>query len=752
MPSPTVELAAPTISQKDMDLLVHADHWDPFSVLGPHETTIAGAKGIVVRAFLPEAKEAFLVDLKQGEPGERIPLARVHPDGLFECFLADHTLDSPYRLAVEDHEGYSWDFVDPYRFGVVLTDFDLHLLGEGTHFKSYEKLGAHLRTHEGFQGVHFAVWAPNAMRVSVVGNFNHWDGRRHAMRNRGPSGIWEIFIPDLSEGEVYKFEIKSRFNSYLVEKADPYGFFSEVRPKTASVVWDITDFEWHDDEWMANRARTQALDAPISVYECHLGSWKRDVEKGNAFLTYRELADELVEYLKPMGFTHVELMPVTEHPFDGSWGYQPVGYFAPTSRHGTPDDFAYFVDTLHRAGIGIILDWVPAHFPRDIHGLGYFDGTHLYEHEDPRLGEHRDWGTKIFNYGRPEVRTFLLGSALFWLERYHIDGIRVDAVASMLYLDYSRNPGEWIPNRYGGNENLEAIDFLKKLNEVCHHYHPGVLTIAEESTSWSGVSKPTYLGGLGFSLKWNMGWMNDTLVYISKDPVYRKYEHGVLTFSLIYAFSENFLLPLSHDEVVHGKGSLLDKMPGDLWRKFANLRALYGYMYGHPGKKLLFMGDEIAQWREWRHDESLDWHLLQWESHQGVQKLVADLNALNRSEPALHQVDFDWQGFEWLELHDWENSVIAFIRRARDHADSIVVVCNFTPVPRENYRVGVPTGGYYREIMNTDSTIYGGSNVGVEGGCWARPEPHAGRSHHLNLRLPPLGVLYLKPSTGPESK
>ncbi len=538
----------------------------------------------------------------------------------------------PTASGSRTHEGHSWEFVDPYSLGPVLTDFDLHLLGEGTHYRNYERLGAHIRVHQGFRGVHFAVWAPNAQRVSVIGNFNHWDGRRHPMGNRGASGIWEIFIPDLGQGEVYKYEVKSQHNGYLVEKSDPYGFAAEVRPRTASIVWDITRFTWDDDDWMARRPERQALDRPIAIYEVHLGSWKRKGDQGDGFLGYRELAEQLVSHLDHTHFTHIELLPITEHPFDGSWGYQPVGYFAPTSRHGTPDDFAYFVDYLHRHGYGVLLDWVPAHFPNDAHGLGYFDGTHLYEHSDPRLGEHRDWGTKIFNYGRPEVRNFLLGNALFWLDRYHLDGLRVDAVASMLYLDYSRKAGEWIPNVFGGNENLEAIDFLKKLNELCHQQHPGILTVAEESTSWSGVSRPTYLGGLGFSLKWNMGWMNDTLRYMSKDPVYRKYEHGSLTFSMIYAFTENFILPLSHDEVVHGKGSLLDKMPGDLWQKFANLRLLYGYMYGHPGKKLLFMGSEIAQWREWSHDASLDWHLLQWRDHQGILQLVRDLNALYREQ------------------------------------------------------------------------------------------------------------------------
>ena len=747
MPTTTTQ-AVSTASSEDVSLLIHANHWNPFSILGPHVIDLGKAgKAVVIRAFQPDARNTWVVDLSAGEPGVRVAMDRTHPDGLFELIFTDRAEAFPYRLAVENYEGHSWEFVDTYQFGTVLTDFDLHLLGEGTHYRNFERLGAHLREHEGFRGVHFAVWAPNAVRVSVVGNFNHWDGRRHAMRSRGSTGIWEVFIPDLTQGEVYKFEIKSRHQGYLVQKSDPYGFASEMRPKTASVVWDVNRYQWADDEWMKTRDHRQGLDQPIAVYEVHLGSWKRKVEEGNRFLNYRELADDLVEHLKALHFTHIELLPINEHPFDGSWGYQPVGYFAPTARFGTPDDFMYFVDTLHKAGIGVILDWVPAHFPRDLHGLGYFDGTHLYEHEDPRLGEHRDWGTKIFNYGRAEVRNFLFGNALFWLERYHIDGLRVDAVASMIYLDYSRKPGEWVPNVHGGNENIEAIDFLKRLNELCHHEHPGVLTIAEESTSFSGVSKPTYLGGLGFSLKWNMGWMNDTLKYMAKDPVYRKYEHGSLTFSLIYAFHENFMLPMSHDEVVHGKGSLLDKMPGDIWQKFANLRLLYGYMYGHPGKKLLFMGSEIAQWREWNHDTSLDWHLMDWKDHKGIFQVVADLNALYRSDPAFYEIDFEWQGFEWLELHDWENSVTAFLRRARQSDDAVVVVCNFTPVPREGYRIGVPTGGFYQEVLNTDSEIYGGSNLGNQGGVWARPEPHAGRPFHLALRLPPLAALFLKVPT-----
>lgn len=744
MSNPAKTGSTPITDPTDIDQIVHSAHWDPFAVLGQHESAANGKPARAVRAFLPQARRAWVIDTTKPESRRRVELNRVHDDGFFEALFPSQSTAFPYQLAVENHEGHAWEFDDPYRFSPVLTDFDLHLLAEGTHLRNYEKLGAHIIIHEGVKGVCFSVWAPNALRVSVVGAFNHWDGRRHPMRNRGPSGIWELFVPGLGEGELYKFEVKSRYHGYMATKSDPYGFFSEMRPKTASIVWDITNFEWTDDDWINHRAERQALDKPISVYEVHLGSWRRNPYENNNWLTYRELADQLVEYLDGLGFTHIELMPITEHPFDGSWGYQTTGYFAPTSRFGTPHDFMYFVNKLHEHGYGIILDWVPAHFPRDSHGLGYFDGTHLYEHEDPRLGEHRDWGTKIFNYGRAEVRNFLLGNALFWLERYHIDGLRVDAVASMIYLDYSRKAGEWVPNRHGGNENLDAIDFLKRFNEVLHLQHPGVLTCAEESTSFTGVSRPTYLGGLGFSLKWNMGWMNDTLRYMSKDPVYRKYEHGWLTFSLIYAFTENFILPMSHDEVVHGKGSLLDKMPGDIWQKFANLRLLYAYMWGHPGKKLLFQGDEIAQWREWRHDESVDWHLLQWDSHQGVQRLVADLNRLVKDEAALHQIDFEWPGFEWLELHDWENSVLAFVRRARDPNDEIVVVANFTPVVRENYKVGVPRGGYYREIFNSDAGIYGGSNAGNEGGAWAQEWPHAGRPYHLNLRLPPLGVLFLK--------
>jgi 1,4-alpha-glucan branching enzyme len=629
----------------------------------------------------------------------------------------------------------------------VLTDFDLHLIGEGTHYKNYEKLGAHAIEAEGVRGVHFAVWAPNAKRVSVVGDFNHWDAKKHQMRMLGSSGIWEIFIPGLGEGELYKFEIISKRGDYKEQKADPFAFYFETRPKSAAIVYNIDDkHKWRDGEWMDARKNKNWFESPVSIFEVHLGSWMRLPEEGNRFLTYRELADRLIPYVKMLGFTHIELLPIAEHPLDASWGYQVIGYFAPTSRFGKPQDLMYFIDQCHQSGIGVIVDWVPAHFPKDGHGLGFFDGTCLYEHEDPRKGEHRDWGTKIFNYGRYEVKNFLISNALFWLDKYHIDGLRVDAVASMLYLDYSRERGEWIPNIYGGNENLEAIDFLKTFNEVVHKYHPGVLTIAEESTAWTGVSKPVYLGGLGFSMKWNMGWMHDTLEYFSKDPVYRKYHINKLTFSMIYAFTENFVLPFSHDEAVHGKRSMLDKMPGDMWQKFANLRALYGYMYGHPGKKLLFMGSEFGQWLEWDSDKSLDWHLLQYEPHNKLQRFIQDLNFLYRSEPAMNEVDFEWQGFEWIDFSDSDNSVLSFIRRAKDPDDFLIFVFNLTPIPRIHYRTGVPHGGYYRELLNSDSEIYGGSNLGNEGGAHAENIRCHGRPFSVNLILPPLSVLILKPA------
>lgn len=629
----------------------------------------------------------------------------------------------------------------------ILTDYDIHLLNEGSHHMSYDKLGAHVMEVGGVRGVHFAVWAPNARAVSVVGDFNQWDSHRDLMQLIGASGIWELFIPGLSEGEVYKFDITSKYHRHHAVKADPYGFCFEHRPKSASIVHDINKYRWRDSAWIKRRAQKNWFEAPVSVYEVHLGSWMRVPDEEDRFLTYRELADTLIAYVKEMGYTHIELLPVCEHPLDASWGYQTIGYFAPTSRFGTPEDFMFFIDQCHQHGIGVLLDWAPAHFPKDGHGLGFFDGTCLYEHADPRKGEHREWGTLVFNYGRNEVRNFLISNGLFWLDKYHIDGLRVDAVASMLYLDYSRKEGEWVPNVHGGRENLEAIDFVKKFNEVTHGYFPGILTIAEESTSWPSVTKPVYLGGLGFDMKWNMGWMNDLLDYISMDPVYRKFHHGSLTFSLLYAFSENFVLVLSHDEVVHGKRSMLEKMPGDAWQKFANLRLFYGYMFSHPGKKLLFMGNEFGQQHEWKFDNSLDWHLLQELPHQRLQRYSRDLNRLYASEAAMHEVDFQHQGFEWIDFHDTDNSLISYIRYARNRRDHIVVVCNFTPVPHYGYRIGVPEPCFYREILNSDSRLYGGSDLGNAGGLQADPVPCHGRPFSLNITVPPLSVLYFKPAS-----
>jgi 1,4-alpha-glucan branching enzyme len=730
-----------TAPPEEIGLILRAEHSDPFHILGAHPIQRDGKPAIAIRAFLPNAANAWVV---RGEQSRSVSaLERVHPDGFFECIFPEETEVFPYRLRVEyagQHE-----FEDPYRFPPVLSEFDLYLINEGTHHNAYEKLGAHGVTVEGVQGVVFAVWAPNARRVSVVGNFNNWDGRRHPLRIRGSSGIWELFLPGLGEGEIYKFEIKGRDNIHLALKADPYAFACELRPKTASIVHDLHQYKWRDQEWMEQRGLRQSLESPMAIYEIHLGSWRRVPQEHHRVLNYRELAEQLVDYARDMGFTHLELMPVMEHPLDESWGYQTTGQFAPTSRFGPPDDFRYFVDCCHQRGLGVILDWVPAHFPADAHGLAYFDGTHLYEHEDPRLREHPDWGTRIFNYGRSEVRNFLLTSALFWLDQYHADGLRVDAVASMLYLDYSRKPGEWIPNRYGGNENLDAIDFIKRFNELAYSQHPGVLTIAEESTAWPMVSRPTYLGGLGFSLKWNMGWMHDTLLYFSKDPIHRKYHQNNLTFSLIYAFNENFVLPLSHDEVVHGKRALLSKMPGDTWQQFANLRALYGYFYAHPGKKLLFMGGEIGQWNEWDARQSLDWNLLDYEPHRQVQRLVADLNRLYRSERSLYEVDFEYTGFEWIDFHDADSSVLAFVRRARQPDDYLIVVCNFTPTPRHGYRIGVPEPCFFREVLNTDATTYGGGGLSNAPGRRAVAQPWQNRPCHIDLTLPPLAVVFLKP-------
>ena len=626
----------------------------------------------------------------------------------------------------------------------LLTDFDIYLFRQGNHFKLYEKLGSHLIAVDGVKGTYFAVWAPNAKQVSVIGDFNGWKPESHLLKAREDvSGIWEGFIPAVSNGAVYKYHIVSKYDNYRVDKGDPFAFFWETPPETSSIVRDLA-YEWQDSEWMKKRQKHNSFESPFSVYEVHLGSWRRVPEEGNRFLTYREMARYLAEYVKEMGFTHVEFLPVTEHPFYGSWGYQVVGYFAPTSRYGTPQDFMYLIDYLHQNDIGVILDWVPSHFPDNEHGLVYFDGTHLYEHADPRKGFHPDWNSYIFDYSRYEVRNFLISSALFWLEKYHIDGLRVDAVASMLYLDYGRKKGQWIANEHGGNENIEAITFLKRFNEAVYEDYPDVQTMAEESTAWPMVSRPSYVGGLGFGMKWNMGWMHDTLDYFSREPVFRKFHHNQLTFSILYAFSENFVLSLSHDEVVHGKGSLFGKMPGDEWQKYANLRLLFGYMYGHPGKKLLFMGGEFAQWKEWNHDESLEWHVLQYPLHKGVQRWVADLNYLYRLEPALYELDFKSEGFEWIDCADWEKSIISFLRKGTDSEDIMLVICNFTPVPRHNYRIGVPRVGSWREVMNSDASLYGGSGHGNFGGVDTTPIPSHGRPYSLSLTLPPLGIVFLK--------
>jgi 1,4-alpha-glucan branching enzyme len=737
-------MAAATLSSAIVNDVIRGECGDPFAVLGPHAFHDGGRSGVVIRAFLPQAAQAAVVPADPAVPPQA--MASLHSASLFEAKFLDRPEPFAYQLEIRDSGGATCRCDDPYRFPSTLSDFDLHLLGEGTHYRAYEKMGAHLATLEGVAGVRFAVWAPNARRVSVVGDWNGWDGRVHPMRLHPGNGIWELFIPGLGHDVLYKYEILSKTPGPVVLKSDPVAFsFELATPPTASVVTDL-NYAWGDAEWMAGRAARNALDAPIAVYEVHLGSWMRLPDEGNRALTYRELGERLGAYLAEMGYTHVEFLPVTEHPFYGSWGYQPIGLYAPTRRYGTPQDFMACVDALHRRGIGVILDWVPAHFPNDPHGLTYFDGTHLYEHEDPRRREHPEWGTRIFNYGRNEVANYLIGSALFWLDAYHVDGLRLDAVASMLYLDYGRQGGDWLPNQYGGRENLEAVSFLRRLNEAVYREHPGAITIAEESTAWPQVSRPTYVGGLGFGFKWNMGWMHDLLDYMAKDPIYRKHHHSDLTFGLLYAWSENFILPLSHDEVVYGKGSLHRKMPGDDWQKFANLRAFYAFMYGHPGKKLLFMGGEFGQTNEWDHETGLDWDLLDMGPyHRGLQRLVQDLNRLYRTEAALHQVDYSPAGFQWIDCNDWDSSVISFLRRARDPQDFAVFVSNFTPVVRRGYRVGVPRGGFYREQINTDAAVYGGGNAGNAGNVLAEAIPAHGHAHSLVLTLPPLATLVLRP-------
>jgi 1,4-alpha-glucan branching enzyme len=725
-----------TMHPDALQSLVSGDHGNPFELLGPHPVS---DETISIRAFCSYAKSMEVV---LAPSGDRYSMVRIHDDGFFEITVPGSLPHFAYQLDIETYEGQNEMVADPYAFGPTLSDYDLHLLGEGRHLYSYQKLGAHLMEIDGVTGVSFAVWAPNAYRVSVVGAFNRWDDRMHPMRHIG-NGIWNLFIPAANEWDTYKFDLRCRNMGYRAQKSDPYGFGAELRPKTASLVIDIDSYQWSDDEWMQERRKSDPLKQPMMTYEAHMGSWRR--KNGNEWLTYREMADVLVAYCKKMGYTHIELMPVAEHPFDGSWGYQITGYFAVTSRYGTPQDFMYFVDTCHQNGIGVILDWVPAHFPKDGHGLSYFDGTHLYEHADSRKGEHPDWGTYIFNYGRYEIRNFLLSNALFWLDKYHIDGLRVDAVSSMLYLDFGRNDGEWLANEYGGNENLDAVSFLREFNEVVHREYPGTVTIAEESTAWPMVSRPIYVGGLGFTLKWNMGWMHDTLDYIAKDPIHRRYHHNSLTFSMMYAFTENFVLSLSHDEVVHLKNSLIGKIPGDWWQKFATLRLLLGYQITHPGKKLLFMGQEFGQWAEWSEERSLDWNLLDFPTHERMLDWSRDLFRFYQSQPALYQLDFDPAGFEWIEPNDSDNSIFSYIRFADDPSDFVVVVFNFTPVPRYDYRIGVPEEGYYAEILNSDSKLYGGSNVGNGGGSHSEPVKWHGRPHSLCLTIPPLAIIILQP-------
>jgi|SRR5579871_301717 len=722
------------MTAEEIEAIVGGYHGDAFRVLGPHSVRKRGGPARwEVRALLPQAESAqVLVD------DRRCPMTKQHPQGFF-CALMNGDA-TEYRIAAKLWDGREIELDDPYRYGPQISDNDLYLHTEGTLHEAWRTLGAHIISVNGVSGVRFAVWAPNAENVTVTGEFNDWDTRRHPMRRRN-GGVWEIFIPALGKGTTYKYHIRSRFAGYRQLKADPFAFLSEPPPKSASVVWEIDQYQWQDSEWMEGRGKIDWLRSPVSIYEVHLESWLRG-PMGQA-LTYRDLAVKLVEYVKQMGYTHIELLPVMEHPFSGSWGYQIISYFAPTARFGTPDDFQYFVDCCHRAGIGVLVDWVPGHFPKDAHGLIYFDGTALYEHADPRKGEQQDWGTMVFNYGRNEVRTFLISNALFWLKEYHIDGLRVDAVASMLYLDYSRKPGEWVPNQFGGNENLEAIDFLRRFNELAHKI-PGVFTVAEESTAFPGVSKPVYLNGLGFTMKWNMGWMHDMLNYFGTDPIYRKFHHNNITFSLMYAFTENFVLPISHDEVVHGKGSLLSRMPGDEWRQFANVRAFLAYMWGHPGKKLLFMGQEIGQREEWNHDRGVRWELLEFDLHRKLQSLMRELNRLYRANPAMYEVDFHHKGFEWVDFRDWNNSVIAFLRRAEDPRDFLLFCCNFTPVVRKVYEFGVPEEGFYEEILNTDSELFGGSNTGNGGLLSSRPIPNHGREHSIAVTLPPLAVVVFR--------
>ncbi|MGE5328975.1 MAG: 1,4-alpha-glucan branching protein GlgB [Deltaproteobacteria bacterium] len=757
-----------TLSTKEINSIINADSRDPFAILGMHQIIIkqpkaeakidknakaevkaankesidTSTKKIVVRAFIPNVKEISVVDADNNT--KKYKMDEIAKEGLYEVVIPNRKVFFKYLLEIKYDNGYEELVRDTYSFWKVFSEYDLYLYNEGNHHKIYETMGAHICEIDGVKGVYFSVWAPTAKRVSVVGDFNHWDGRINQMRSLGSSGVWEIFIPDIKQGEIYKYEIKTQRGDIIL-KADPYAFYAELKPKTASIIYNVDNYVWNDREWIEKRERSNNFEQPVSIYEVHLGSWKKKTEDEESYYSYRELADELVSYVKEMGYTHIELLPIMEHPFDGSWGYQLTGYYAATSRHGTPEDFMYFVDVCHQNNIGVLVDWVPAHFPKDAFGLARFDGTALYEHEHPMQGEHPDWGTLIFNFGRNEVRNFLVSNAVFWFDKYHIDGLRVDAVASMLYLDYGKKDGEWICNKWGGRENIEAIEFLRQMNTAVYKYFPGIMMIAEESTSWAMVCKPPHVGGLGFSYKWNMGWMNDFLRYMSKDPIYRKYHHNNITFSICYAFSENFTLVLSHDEVVHGKCSMLNKMPGDYWQKFANLRTAYGFMYGHPGKKLLFMGGEFGQFIEWDYHKGLDWHLLGYEKHKKMQDYVRDLNKLYQSEKCLWELDFSGDGFEWIDCHDADHGVISFVRKAKDWKDMLVFVCNFTPVVYNGYRIGVPLQGYYKEIMNSDAEIYGGSGQGNSGGINSQEYQWQGRPYSLELTIPPLGVLVLKP-------
>ncbi len=747
------------ISPEQVNQIVYNLHHNPFEVLGCHALEENGSvKTWVIRAYLPKAQEAWVL-----VPTERqeYPMRSVHHPNFFECIIETPELANyQFRLREGEHERVAYD---PYAFrSPNFTELDFHLFAEGNHHRIYEKLGAHLTEVDGIKGVYFALWAPNARNVSILGDFNQWDGRQHQMRKCNNT-IWELFIPEIGVGAAYKYEVKNR-EGHIYEKSDPYGFQQEVRPKTASIVTDLNTYQWHDYEWLETRRHSDPLSQPVSVYEVHIGSWLHassdkptqllsgeaeaiqvsEWNTGARFLSYYELADKLIAYVKELGYTHIELLPIAEHPFDGSWGYQVTGYYAPTSRYGHPEDFMYFVDQCHQNGIGVIVDWVPGHFPKDGHGLAFFDGTHLYEHSDPRQGEHQEWGTLIFNYGRSEVRNFLVANVLFWFDKYHIDGIRVDAVASMLYLDYERKPGEWLPNQYGGRENLEAADFLRQVNGALFSYFPGALSIAEESTAWPMVSWPTYVGGLGFNLKWNMGWMHDMLDYFSMDPWFRQFHQNNVTFSMWYHHSENYMLALSHDEVVHGKSNILGKMPGDEWQKLANVRCLFSYMFTHPGKKTMFMSMEFGQWGEWNVWSDLEWNLLRHEPHQQLKQFFADVNALYKSQPALHSLDFSQEGFQWIDCTDSRHSVVSFIRRGKDNNEFVIVVCNFTPQPHSHYRIGVPEPGFYTELFNSDARQYGGSNLGNLGGKWTEEWSFHNMPYSLDLCLPPLAVLVLK--------